>query len=98
MNPPPNQITTKRLTLRRWRDEDRATFAALNADPEVMRNFPAPLNRTESDAFVDRIEASFVEPGCRDRVAAGGNELGPGLRTRGSPGGAGRRLRSSWSR
>lgn len=63
MNPPPDQITTERLTLRRWRDEDRAPFAALNADPEVMRHYPAPLSRSESDAFADRIEASFAERG-----------------------------------
>lgn len=63
MTPPPDPIITERLTLRRWRDEDRAPFAALNADPEVMRNLPAPLSRTESDAFVDRIEANFIERG-----------------------------------
>ena len=28
---------TDRLVLRRWRMEDREPFAAINADPEVMR-------------------------------------------------------------
>ncbi len=37
--------------LRQWREEDLAPFAALNADPEVMRYFPAPLTRTQSDEF-----------------------------------------------
>jgi RimJ/RimL family protein N-acetyltransferase len=56
-------ITTDRLLLRRWRDEDRAAFAAMNADPEVMRFFPNPLTRDESDRFVDRIEARFEAEG-----------------------------------
>jgi ribosomal-protein-alanine N-acetyltransferase len=54
-------LETPRLLLRRWRDEDREPFAALNADPEVMRYFPAPLTREQSDAMVDRIEAHFGE-------------------------------------
>jgi RimJ/RimL family protein N-acetyltransferase len=47
------------LVLRRWRSADRDPFASLNADPEVMRYFPAPLDRAASDAFVDRIESGF---------------------------------------
>lgn len=35
----------------------------MNADPEVMEFFVAPLTREESDAFVDRIEAGFAEHG-----------------------------------
>ncbi|MER7171270.1 GNAT family N-acetyltransferase [Streptomyces mesophilus] len=31
------RIETGRLVLRRWRDEDVAAMAAVNADPEVMR-------------------------------------------------------------
>jgi RimJ/RimL family protein N-acetyltransferase len=31
------RIETARLVLRRWRDEDLDGFAAMNADPEVMR-------------------------------------------------------------
>lgn len=52
-------IRTERLLLRRWRPEDREPFAALNADPRVMEHFPATLSREESDAAVDRIDASF---------------------------------------
>lgn len=48
-------LTTPRLTLRPWETHDLPDFAALNADPEVMRHFPQPLSRAESDAFVDRI-------------------------------------------
>lgn len=43
------------VVLRDWTDEDRRPFAEMNADPEVMRYFPAPLGRAESDALVDRI-------------------------------------------
>jgi ribosomal-protein-alanine N-acetyltransferase len=56
-------LTSDRLRLRRWRDEDRAAFAAMNADPRVMEFFPATLSRAESDALVDRIEASHRERG-----------------------------------
>jgi RimJ/RimL family protein N-acetyltransferase len=56
-------IRTERLVLRRWLERDRAPFAAMNADPEVMEHFPTPLSREESDAFVDRIEAGFDEHG-----------------------------------
>jgi RimJ/RimL family protein N-acetyltransferase len=57
------ELDTPRLRLRRWRDEDRTPFAALNADPAVMEHFPATLSRAESDAFVDRIEAGLNERG-----------------------------------
>lgn len=54
---------TERLLLRRWNDDDREPFAALNADPVVMEHFPAVLTRRDSDALVDRIEAGFDERG-----------------------------------
>ncbi|MCU1590707.1 MAG: acetyltransferase, family protein [Frankiales bacterium] len=57
------EMRTERLLMRPWRDEDRVPFAALNADPVVMEHFPAPLSRSDSDAFVDRIEAHFAEHG-----------------------------------
>ncbi|WP_345409668.1 GNAT family N-acetyltransferase [Nonomuraea salmonea] len=49
--------------MRRWREEDKEPFAAMNADPEVMEHFPALMTREESDAFVDRIERQFDERG-----------------------------------
>jgi RimJ/RimL family protein N-acetyltransferase len=57
------ELETPRLLLRRWRAEDRAPFAALNADPVVMEHFPAPLSRAESDELIDRIEAGLDERG-----------------------------------
>ncbi|MEV4546629.1 GNAT family N-acetyltransferase [Nonomuraea wenchangensis] len=56
-------METERLIMRRWREEDREPFAAMNADPEVMEHFPAPLTREQSDAMVDRIERHFDERG-----------------------------------
>ncbi len=56
-------LTTERLTLRRWRDEDREPFAALNSDPEVMRFFPSPLISEQSDRLIDRFEAGFDAEG-----------------------------------
>jgi RimJ/RimL family protein N-acetyltransferase len=52
-----------RLRLRRWRDEDRDPFAAMNADARVMEFFPSTLGRAASDALADRIEAHFRERG-----------------------------------
>jgi RimJ/RimL family protein N-acetyltransferase len=63
MNARLDTIRTERLLMRRWRDADREPFAALNADPETMRYFPATLDRAASDAFVDLIERRFDEQG-----------------------------------
>jgi RimJ/RimL family protein N-acetyltransferase len=58
-------IETARLVLRRWEPRDLEPFAALNADPEVMRYIGAgrPLTRDESDALVGRIEVGFDDLG-----------------------------------
>jgi RimJ/RimL family protein N-acetyltransferase len=56
-------IRTERLLLRRWRDEDRDPFAAMNADPAVMEHMQGLMPRERSDAFVDRIEAHWEEHG-----------------------------------
>jgi ribosomal-protein-alanine N-acetyltransferase len=53
------EIHTERLRLRRWQESDLDPFATLNADPEVMELMAAPLTRAQSDAFVERIEATF---------------------------------------
>ena len=54
---------TARLQLRQWRAQDRDAFAAMVADPEVMRYFPAPLTRAQSDAMADKCEALIAERG-----------------------------------
>lgn len=58
-----DELRTPRLLLRRWRPEDRAPYAALNADPEVMRFFPATLDRNASDAGIEQIEERFEQQG-----------------------------------
>ena len=52
-------LETARLRLRRWQPLDLDSYAALNADPEVMRHFPALRDRAESEASIKRIEAAF---------------------------------------
>jgi RimJ/RimL family protein N-acetyltransferase len=56
-------LTTPRLTLRPWRESDLAPFAAMNADPHVMRHFPKPLTREECDAAVERFQNQFAQHG-----------------------------------
>jgi len=43
-----------KVSLRQWKDTDLAPFAAMNADPDVMRCFPSPLTREQSDALAQR--------------------------------------------
>lgn len=56
-------LRTERLVLRPWTAADRGPFAALNADPEVMRYFMATLTREESDAVAQRVQDAFAEQG-----------------------------------
>jgi RimJ/RimL family protein N-acetyltransferase len=57
--------TTERLLLRSWRPSDRALFAKLNADPEVVRFISdgVPFTRADSDAVLDAIEAHWHQHG-----------------------------------
>jgi RimJ/RimL family protein N-acetyltransferase len=57
------ELRTERLLLRHWRDDDVEPFAALSADPEVMRFYPATLSLAESEAYVDRARAALEERG-----------------------------------
>src|SRR3954454_21697910 len=56
-------LSGSRVCLRRWRDEDRGAFAAMNSDARVMEFFRSRLSRVDSDAMVDRIEMHFSEHG-----------------------------------
>ena len=56
-------IETPRLRLRSWQEADRPAFAALHADPEVMRDAGCPLDRSRSDAKLDRYVAAFERYG-----------------------------------
>ena len=55
-----NTVTTERLLLRQWREEDLEPFARLNADPRVMEYFPGLKTREESDASV-KLMSSHIE-------------------------------------
>jgi RimJ/RimL family protein N-acetyltransferase len=57
------ELSTPRLRLRQWRESDLKPFAALNADPEAMRYFPAPLTPERSDAFAIAITAGIEQRG-----------------------------------
>jgi RimJ/RimL family protein N-acetyltransferase len=57
------QLETPRLTLRRWQEADRASFAEMNADPVVMHFFAAPMTREQSDEAIDRYLVAFNRKG-----------------------------------
>lgn len=56
-------LRTERLVLRGWEPVDRAPFAELNADPEVMAHLPALLSRGASNRLVAGIRQHFLEHG-----------------------------------
>ena len=60
-----SDVETERLLLRRWRVGDAAPFAALNADPEVMRFIGRGhvLGRGLSDDLIARFEREWDERG-----------------------------------
>jgi RimJ/RimL family protein N-acetyltransferase len=51
-------IDTPRLRLRFWQAADRAAFAAMNEDPEVMHDLGGPFDLAESNAKFDRYAAA----------------------------------------
>jgi RimJ/RimL family protein N-acetyltransferase len=57
------ELQTSRLRLRRWRLDDREPFAAMNADPRVMKYFRATLTQGESDSLMTKIEEHFSQQG-----------------------------------
>ena len=55
----PIEFDTTRLAFRVWQDCHRAPYAAMNADPEVMRYFPLPETSVQSNAGVDSWISQF---------------------------------------
>jgi RimJ/RimL family protein N-acetyltransferase len=53
-------VTTDRLTLRGWRDDDEPRVLALSTDPEVMRHFPRHATAAEAYELVSRHRALLV--------------------------------------
>ncbi len=59
----PTELTTPRLKLRQWRESDLTPSAAMNADADVMRYYPATWTKEESDSFAQRIMRLIDERG-----------------------------------
>ncbi|VXC79713.1 putative enzyme [Pseudomonas sp. 8Z] len=57
------ETCSERLLLRAWRDSDLPALSALNADAEVMRHFPAPLDDEQSAQMLVRLREHFTEHG-----------------------------------
>ncbi|HZX53751.1 MAG TPA: GNAT family N-acetyltransferase [Ilumatobacteraceae bacterium] len=57
------RLQTARLLMREWRDSDRAPYAELNADPDVMRHFPSTLTSQQSDEMIERMIAHWDNRG-----------------------------------
>lgn len=56
-------ITTERLLIRHWRDEDRPFFHRINSDPRVMEFYPVRRTRAQSDEMLDRLRPIIEETG-----------------------------------
>ena len=61
-DPPRGNLSTQRLVLATWSDEDAEGLFELSTDPEVMRHFPGPATREQIDGLVRK---------HRDLLAAG---------------------------
>jgi RimJ/RimL family protein N-acetyltransferase len=59
----PAELETPRLHLRAWTDDDLPAFAAMNADPEVMRHFPEAMSADKSDRLAKRIRDNMTKHG-----------------------------------
>lgn len=57
------QLSTARLILRGWREDDVPAFAEMNANPRVMEFMPGKLLPEQSAEMVDRISRGFTERG-----------------------------------
>ncbi len=56
-------ITTPRLILREWKEEDAVPFIKMNMDKEVMRFFPSTQTAEESMVLIARVKAHFADYG-----------------------------------
>ncbi|MCH9659899.1 MAG: GNAT family N-acetyltransferase [Bacteroidetes bacterium] len=56
-------IQTERLGLRNWENRDLKPFAAMCADPEVMKHFPGTLTTAETQELINRLSTHYDEFG-----------------------------------
>jgi RimJ/RimL family protein N-acetyltransferase len=57
------ELTTERLRLRPWRDDDLDAWLELNRDPEVMTYFPSLFDREQAQAVMARINRFIADKG-----------------------------------
>ena len=62
----PRELTTRRLLLRQWRDEDAEPLHEIYAQPEYLETMP-PLDLDGTRAQVER----WQRPGTRTATASG---------------------------
>lgn len=67
-------ITTSRLILRQWTDEDAPAFAAMNADPQVMEHFSSMWTRETSDAVMQKLWSFIDDKGWGSWAGETGSE------------------------
>lgn len=56
----PSCLCTPRLQLRQWRTEDRAHFATMNTDAQVMEFFSNRLTQEQSNALAERLATTSM--------------------------------------
>lgn len=56
-------FTTSRLGFRTWQSFDLDDFAAINADPEVMRFFQKPYSKEDTQAMMERMQLMYEDRG-----------------------------------
>jgi RimJ/RimL family protein N-acetyltransferase len=56
-------FTSERLGFRNWCPADIAGMASINANPEVMKFFPATQDREQTAAFIKRMQQLYTERG-----------------------------------
>ncbi|MDO8908013.1 MAG: GNAT family N-acetyltransferase [Pseudohongiella sp.] len=59
----PVTMNTGRLILRQWKPEDVPVFADMNEDPEVMKYFPGPLSRQQSEGWAENCRQMLGKQG-----------------------------------
>lgn len=56
-------LTTERLGMRNWQDNDWQSMAAISGDPRVMQHFPSTQSEEHTRSFIERMQQQFNEKG-----------------------------------
>jgi RimJ/RimL family protein N-acetyltransferase len=57
------ELTTARLRLRQWRDEDIEPFLEMSNDPDVMAHFPSLYTREAAEQVIAKQQVFIAEKG-----------------------------------